>query len=509
MFKKIGSKIENYFSGRQNTLPKEQWKHGFYKSIDKNLELLRGVCNNSADLVIREMNVCGRRCAVIHIEGMINKQDLALSTVDPLTHSDIPLNTPPQMAFDYLRDNVFYAADQMETTVLEDATELLMSGFAGFMLDGTEKVLIIGVHGFQYRSIGEPSAETVQNGSREGFVEVIRINMTMVRRRMKSPDLVFEFMTVGKQSHTSICLCYMQGKVSERILTDIKNKLNNIEINSVLGAEYLSDFLENKPFGFFSSVGTTERPDVMCGKISEGRIGILVDGTPDALILPYLFTENFQTADDYTVKPFYAAFSRWLRYISFFISVYLPAIYVSVCVMHNELLPVSLLYSIVDAESGTPFNITGEVFVLHIVFELIREAGLRMPRTINSAVSFIATLLIGEAAVSAGLISLPVVMIVAITGVCSFTTPSLYQTTAILRLILIPIGGYTGVLGISAFSAALAVGLCALNPEGVPFTAPISPFRMKSMRDIAVRAGWKTLSGKTVDISKMPGSEEE
>ena len=230
MFDKLCYRIEAYFSGRNRKAQPNVQKHNFYTSLDKNIELIKDVCNNTADLVIREMNVCKRRCAVIHIEGMINKQDLALSTVDPLTHADISLDTQPLQAFDYLRDNVFYAADQMESYILEDAIELLMSGFAGFMIDGADKILIIGVHGFQFRGIGEPSAETVQNGSREGFVEVMRINMTMVRRRLKSPKLVFEFLTVGKQSHTAICLCYMQNKVSQKILGDIRKKLQNVDI---------------------------------------------------------------------------------------------------------------------------------------------------------------------------------------------------------------------------------------------------------------------------------------
>ena len=257
----------------------------------------------------------------------------------------------------------------------------------------------------------------------------------------------------------------------------------------------------------FSGIGNTERPDTLCAKILEGRIGILVDGTPFALIVPYLFAENFQSVDDYSHRPYYSTFIRILKYISFAVSILLPGLYVGIATFHPELFPEALLFNIATAQESTPFPLMAEAIIIHLIYEAMREAGLRLPRGIGHAVSIVGALVIGDAAVTAGLIGSPMVMVVALTAVSSFVVPSLYEPVTVLRFLYIIVGGISGLYGISLLTAILCLNLCSLHPMDIPYTSPITPFGRSALRDVFVRAGWKTLSRHSVKVQNMPGSE--
>lgn len=268
----------------------------------------------------------------------------------------------------------------------------IMSGFVVILIDGAPRGTACGIQGYPYRSISEPTAEVNERGSKEGFTEPIRTNMSLVRRRVKSPLLKFELFPVGKISRTDICLIYMTDRVSAKLLRDVRRKINSIDLDVILTAGYLQPFLTGRPWSLFSDVGTTERPDVLAAKVQEGRIAILIDGTPFALIVPYLFTENFQTLDDYAHSAFYASFIRIIRYFSFIISILLPGAYVAISTFHPELLPQALLFNIAAAEDTTPFPLGIEALIIHLLYEIMREAGLRLPRPVGHAVSIVGAL---------------------------------------------------------------------------------------------------------------------
>ncbi|MEG1027941.1 MAG: spore germination protein [Oscillospiraceae bacterium] len=385
--------------------------------------------------------------------------------------------------------------------------KFIMSGFVVVLIDGIPCGISMGMQGFNFRSIGQPVSENNVRASQEGFTEPLRINMTMVRRRIKSPNLCFKILSLGETSKTDICLMYMTDKVSINLLNNIEKKLKNIKIDLLLNSGYIIPFLEGKPYSIFSDVGTTERPDTLCAKINEGRIAIVIDGTPYAIIVPYLFTENFQTMDDYSHKAVYGSFIRILKYLAFFISILLPGIYVAISTFHPELLPHSLLFNIVAAEETTPFPLFVEALILHIMYEIMREAGLRLPKVVGHAVSIVGALVIGDAVVSAGLVGSPIVLIVALTAITSFVVPSLYQQIAILRLLFIIMGGTTGLFGIALLFMLTLINACSIGSMGMPYTSPIAPFSLKSMRDTFIRSGFNILNNKGVKLQDLEGSK--
>lgn len=476
------------------------------KDLCKNIETIREKMASSSDLLVREITVSDIKIGLVMCEGMVNLQTMAEILFEPLCALKLQHKTPKAL-LDWVENKWALAIDQNTVYTFEELFRFMMSGFVILLIDGLSCAVVMGMQGFNFRSISEPSTEVNVRGSREGFVEALRINITMVRRRIKSPTLKFELSSVGTKSQTDICLCYLTDKVSKDILENLKNKLEKIDLEVILDSTYLIPFLEEKPASIFSQIGITERPDVLCAKISEGRVAILVDSTPFALVLPYLFTENFQTVDDYTHRPYYATFIRWLKYISFFFSILLPGLYVAITKFHPMLFPHNLLYNVVSSEQNTPFPIFAEALIIFLLYEIMREAGLRLPKSIGHAVSIVGALVIGDAAVTAGIIGSPMVMVVALTAISAFVVPSLYESITILRFSFIFLGGFFGLLGIVLGLSVVAMNLCAQKSFGVPITAPISPFNLHQMRDVLIRASFKVLSKKDFNIMNTVGSD--
>ena len=474
--------------------------------LSTNIETIREKMASSSDLLVREISVSGIKVGLVMCEGMVNIQTMAEILIEPLCALNLEEKTPNAL-LDWVENRWALAADQSVIYTYEDVFRFMMSGFVILIIDGIPSAVSMGMQGFNFRGISEPSTEVNVRGSREGFVEPLRINITMVRRRIKSPTLKFELGTVGTKSKTDYCLCYLTDKVSKEILAELKEKLKKIDLEIILDSTYLVPFLETKPASVFSQIGITERPDVLSAKIAEGRIAILVDSTPFALILPYLFIENFQTLDDYTHRPYYATFIRWLKYLSFFFSILLPGLYVAISQFHPALFPHTLLYNVASSEQNTPFPIFAEALIIFLLYEIMREAGLRLPKTIGHAVSIVGALVIGDAAVTAGIIGSPMVMVVALTAISAFVVPSLYESVTILRFTFIFLGGIWGLLGIMLGLSVVGMNLCTKKSFGVPVTAPITPISLYQMRDVLIRASFKRLSKQSFSIQNTSGSD--
>ncbi len=475
-------------------------------SLSKNLELLRQAFDVSSDLVIREVRIAGYDAALVSVEGMVDRHMMADAVILPLMR--LPEDyADTAVLMDDIRRHVLGFVDLLEATTQEELIELIISGFAAVLVDGESTALLGGLQAFMIRGISEPSTEVSVRGSREGFTEAIRVNISMVRRRLKTPQLTFEMLTVGKSSRTAVCLCYLRDRVSRRLLRDIRRRVTACPLDMVLDSGYLQPFLEGKRHTVFTGVDTTERPDTLCGKMAEGRIGVLVDGTPFALVVPYLFTEHFQSMDDYTQHPLYASFIRIIKYVSFFISLLLPGAYVAVGTHHAEMLPSVFLLSFINSDRSTPFSLTVEALLIHFVFEIMREAGLRFPKSVGHAVSIVGALVIGESAVRAGLVSAPMVIIVALTSISAFVIPSLYGSIATLRFAFIVLGGSFGIYGLALGALLLLCSVCSLNIHSIPITAPITPFSLKAMRDVLIRSDWRNLTRKQFLVQNVVGSQ--
>lgn len=472
-----------------------------------NMIYFQGQFTSCADFITRELNSGGLRCQILYIDNMVDKITLTESVLNPLMRSVMPQNIQPVTdKVKWLHDNVLASPDQKEVHTYEECMQLLMSGFVVILFEGYDKAVSVGLQSFPYRSVAEPNIETVLRGSREGFVEPLHLNLSIVRRRCKNSNMKFETFTLGNESKTDVCLLYIGGVVQESVLNEVRKRLFSINMDMVLASGYLQTYFQDHPFSIFSTVGTTERPDTLCGKLNEGRVGIIVDGTPLALYTPFLFVENFQNMDDYAVGTYYASFTRILKFLSFFISSLLPGLYVAIGSFHPTLLPSPLLRTLAQAEETTPFTLFIEALVMQIIYELLRESGLRVPKQFGFAINIVGAMIIGQAAVQANLIGAPMVIIIALTAITSLVIPSLYEAGVVMRFLFIFLAAMSGLYGVTLGIAFIGYHICSIKTYEIPFSAPVLPFELFPMRDVLFRFPWKILSRKKMEVQDMPGS---
>lgn len=474
-------------------------------ALVEKLKTLRTLAGDSEDLNIRSFTLNGVAMSSVVYDGMVSKELMAQMIMKPLLCEPFAPTDGAHEIHAFIHSGTVMATDLYDATTFDQLFRFMSSGFLAIMIDGLSAVVVIGAQGFFFRSVSEPTNETNEKASKEGFVEPVRVNMSLLRRRIKTPKLKFEIITAGTVSQTDICLCYLHDRVSKSLLKQVKRQINKLDIDMVLTSGYVAPFLESERVSLFSDVGTTERPDTLCAKIKEGRIGILIDGTPFALIVPYLFSENFQTMDDYVNRPYYATLMRLLKYACLMLSIALPGVYVALGTFHPELFPQALLFNIVAAQEVTPFSLMVEALIIHFIYEVMREAGLRLPKSVGHAVSIVGSLVIGDAAVTAGLIGAPMVLVLTMTAISSFVIPSLHEPVSLLRFVYILIGGSMGLFGLSLVSAMVLTNLCALSAFGVPYTAPIAPFTWHAMRDTFVRVGIPKMQQHDAEVGHLTG----
>lgn len=480
-------KEENYGDVRENAV--------------ENGRLIKEAFKGSFDIVVKK-GYCDGRCVVFaNCDGLCSAQRIADNAIKPLLTFKGEL--PEEKPLDYICDRIIYSTEQEKETSLDKAMLQLLRGTLLIFVEGEKRCVILGMQDLPERSLEEPDNEVQEFGSREGFTENIKTNLTLVRKRLCTTNFKIEMKESGDTSKTRILLCYMKDRVNPDTLAEVRKRLESVDFDTVLAAGYLRKTFDTNRKSLFTMVGQTQRPDTLAAKVCEGKIGILVDGTPFALVVPRLFIENFQTLDDYINRPFYASFMRGVRLLAFLISVFLPGSFVAVGLFHQEMFPDDMLYNIVIMESNTLFTLTVEALIIHFVYETVREAGLRMPKSIGHAVSIVGALVIGDAAVTAGLIGAPMLIIVALTAICSLVSSDLYQPIAILRIVFILVGGVSGLYGIMIGAAALLINLASMTDYGVPFLAPVAPYNRTIWRDSFFRIGMEKMSSKVFDINGL------
>lgn len=474
--------------------------------LSSHLREISQQCGDSADLLTHPVTLCGIPCCLLTCEGMISASTLAELVLEPLNALDfIPADGSGLL--DYLRTHRLLSAD---CPVLRNDPELLHalhSGFAVLLADGADTALAFGVQGYPARGVSEPAGEQNIYGAHEGFTEVIRTGMAQIRRRMKSPLLTFELLTAGSLSQTDLCICRLRDRVPDSLAAEIRQALERLPLETVLSSGYLRPFLEHSDRALFHSIGTTERPDVLCAKLAEGRVGILIDGTPFALVIPQLFCETFQTLDDYSHPPAYAALIRWLKYLAGLTALLLPAVYLAAAVWHPALLDETLLRLLTDSEQNVPFSLAAELLGSLLMYEIVREAGLRLPKAVGSAVGIIGGLLIGDAAVQSGLISTPVLTVAALSATAGFVIPEHHAALTVLRPLLILAAACAGIPGIAAAGTAVLCHICATEIYGFPVTAPLAPLLPRRLGDVLTRTGFRSLARRNFRVGEVRRNE--
>ncbi len=475
-------------------------KSGLLPGLDGSIEEIRRISGNSSDVLINRFVTGGIHCALLCCEGMVSTSVITELVFEPVT--DIPKQRSAEELFHYISEELLLSTDRPEAGDYPTLFRLLYSGFAVLLAEGMTKALAFGVQGFAARGVEEPSGEGNVMGAHEGFTETVRVNMSQIRRRLKSPELVMELSAKGSKSNTDICLCYMKDRVPVELIGRIRSSLEKAEPEAVLTTGYLRPFMENGSFEIFDSTGTTERPDVLCSKLIEGRAALLVDGVPYAIVVPRLFCESFQTLDDYAYKPYYSTFIRWLKYIAFIAAVLLPSFYVSIVMYHPELLNSTLFMLLVEAEKKAPLSIVTEAMFALLMYEVVREAGVRLPKPAGGAVSIISGLIIGDAAVNSGLISTPLLTMTALAVLGGLVIPELNPQITVLRFVFLLAGGIMGIFGISLLACGVLMNICATEDYGFPYTAPFSPFRASGMGDTAVRSGMRKMQSRGFTVEE-------
>ena len=467
-------------------------KSNISPDLKENQKLIKETLGDSEDVIIRRFKIdIGQVDAfVLYIDGMTDKTIIADHIIKPLTESnplkDMDFPTGNNL-LKLAQESLLSAGDIQITDSLDEVLPRILAGDAALFIMGAGQALIISANGFENRGVQRPETEVVIKGPQEGFSEPLRINTTLIRRKINNSNLRIETLTIGRQTKTKISLAYIKGISNEKIVAEVKARLNRIDTDSIMGAGFIESFIEDSPLSPFPTVNYTERPDVAAARILEGRIAIIVDGTPIVLTVPHLFVESFQTAEDYLNRAQYMTLVRWFRFLAFFITIFLPSIYIALVTFHLEMIPTSLLISIAASKEGTPFPAFLEAFGMGITFELLREAGIRMPRPVGQAVSIVGALVIGEAAVSAGLVGAPMVIITAITAITSFIVPTKTDVSIILRLGLTIAADVAGFYGIMMVTFLIIIHVASLRSFGIPYLSPLAPLSISDLKDVLIK----------------------
>ncbi|MCH5159856.1 MAG: spore germination protein [Clostridiales bacterium] len=428
---------------------------------------LNAVYSGEDDFRVRNMN-CGIALKVVCLDPMCDDAKVSSFVLQPLAY----VNDAKSLSEIEKRLAVGTGVRKPPNffSIVEDFT----NGYT-LIFDGNDNCISVDTRTGVGRAIAEPPTSMVMRGPREGFIEDVKVNLTLLRKRLKTPNFKVINLTVGKYTNTAVAVCYIEGVAQKRIVDDVVQRLESVNVDGVLDSSYLARYLDVSKTVLFRRVGTTEKPDIAVGKMLEGRVAIVVDGSPMVLTLPYLFVEDMQSPGDYYENSTMTTLSRILRFISVIASVLLPSLYVCLQVYNYQIIPVKFLITILNASEAIPFSPLSEMILVLIIFDILREANLRMPSAVGISLSLVGAIVLGDAAVQAGLLGAPAVMIGALSGIGLFTFPDNTLILSLLRLLVTFIGGIMGLFGVILATLTLIIYLASMQDYKTPFLAPYAP----------------------------------
>jgi spore germination protein KA len=473
-----------------------------YDDVNKNIERLLNELGNSSDVSVRMVESPHQKtlkAAVIHLDGLADENTINENIMTPLiqwlkesnqvvTVKEIEAQIPQMLTVSQLTIKENW----------QDFISAVLTGDTVILLNRSSKIFIGNTKKLQSRAVTEPTSQTVVRGPKDSFTENLRTNTSLIRARIQDSNLRLDSMKIGSVTQTDIGIMYIQGNADEHIVEEIKERLKDIKVDGVLESSYIEEFIRDDTTTIFPLLLNTERPDAVVGNLLEGRIAIIVQGTPFVLIAPAIFSQFFQSPEDYYQNYYVSSFLRILRFSSFFLSMYVSAIYLALITHHQGLIPDTLMVSLMAQRERVPFPAILEVVLMELAFEMLREAGIRMPRAIGPAVSIVGALILGQAAVEAGFVSAAVVIIVAISAISSFTLPSTSIVNAArgFRFILIIVSAFIGLYGILLMTLCIWLHISSLRSFGIPYFSPFAPFDLKEQKDTLVRFSLPSLLKK-------------
>lgn len=473
-----------------------------YDDVNKNIERLLNELGNSSDVSFRMVESPYQntlKAAVIHLDGLADENIINENIMTPLIQC---LKESSQVVtVEEIEKQIPQMLTVSQLTIKENWHEFVSAVLTGdtvILLNGSSKIFIGNTKKLQSRAVTEPTSQTVVRGPKDSFTENLRTNTSLIRARIQDSNLRLDSMKIGSVTHTDIGIMYIQGNADERIVEEIKERLKGIKVDGILESNYIEEFIRDDRTTIFPLLLNTERPDAVVGNLLEGRIAIIVQGTPFVLIAPAIFSQFFQSPEDYYQNDYISSFLRILRFGSFFLSMYASAIYLALITHHQGLIPNTLMVSLMAQRERVPFPAIVEMIVMELAFEMLREAGIRMPRAIGPAVSIVGALILGQAAVEAGFVSAAVVIIVAISAISNFTLPSTSIVNAArgFRFILILISAFIGLYGILLMTLCIWLHISSLRSFGIPYFSPFAPFDFKEQKDTLARFSLPSLLKK-------------
>lgn len=468
-------------------------------SLEENLQTIKHVFALCSDVTFREFKINSNKplqAVLIFINEITDSKTISEYVLEPLMLevSVLSNNVPHtgEQITQLVHDRLNTAASVRKTNDLYELTDGVLNANVILLIEGSPSALLIDAPGGEMRAVEEPDAEPVVRGPKDGFVESLSTNLMLIRRRLRTSHFKVETLEVGTLTRTKIAVCYIQGIVDEKLVEEVKLRIKRIRIDGILASGYIEEMIRDESFSIFPLVQSTERPDRVAASMLEGRVGIVVDNTPMTLIVPCTFITLLQATEDYYITPTFATLTRLLRFLGLNIALLLPAITVAAFAFHQELIPTTLLDTVAGSRQALPFPIFFEILAMEITFELLREAGVRMPKTIGQAISTVGGLVIGQAAVNAGFVSPLSVIVVALTAVASFTIPNYPVGTTLraLRFVLLFLAALLGAVGIILGLMVILFHLNRLRSFGVPYLSPIAPLSPRDLKDTFIRVPW-------------------
>jgi spore germination protein KA len=461
-------------------------------SISSNIALFKEIFADDDTLIIRcfeNQQQPEIKCCIVFIDGMVNNEILNENVIQPIVQNMLLKNSDDIIGS--LQNQVIISNNIERASDVDKLVKAIVSGDTVLLLESSPDGLIISSKGWQTRTINEPEAEKVIRGPREGFTEAIMVNLTLIRRKLETPNLKFKFITLGIQSHTKVCICYLEGIANRVILDELYSRLNAINMDGILDSGYIQELIKDSELSPLDTIGGTERPDIVAAKLLEGRIAVIVDGSPFVLTIPYLFVEYFQANEDYYINFYFASIFRFLRIFGFIIAATLPAFYQALVTFHHEMIPSPLLLSISSARLGVPFPTVVELLLLLITFELLREAGTRVPTNIGQTLSIVGALVLGQASVEAKIVSAPVVIVVALSAIANLMLPRITSTFVIMRVVFLFLASFWGLYGLIFGITGFLLHLCELRSFGIPYMLHLTSFESEDLKDTVIRSPWR------------------
>jgi len=465
--------------------------------IRKNIARLKATLGGSDDIVFREFkinNASELEAALIFIDGLTNKDHLQRDLLAPLmlfaNQTGQAEWASGRRGFEALKSRLLTMTEIKDASTLRECIEAVLAADAVLLIEGSERAILLGVKTWEHRPVMEPTSERIVRGPRDGFNELFKSNIALVRRRIKSPYLRVKYARVGRRTQTDIAIMFEEALADPALVTEVYRRMQFMDVDGILDSGYIEQYIEDSPYSPFPQVQHTERPDRVAAALLEGRVAILVDGTPFAIMVPATLSNFLPTPEDHYERWLLMTGVRVIRTVSLFVGILLPALYVAITTFHHEMIPRQLVLTITAARVGVPFPAMVEALVMEVTFELLREGGIRVPGPIGPTIGIVGGIIIGQAAVVAGLVSPIMVVVVAVTAIGSFAVPSFNVGLALrlLRFPLILFAGAFGLYGVMAGVIIILMHVVSLKSFGVPYLAPIAPSNSQALKDTIVRA---------------------